>query len=39
VADSSVSGIGSTPPGRYGTGKARLVLGELTLAGAWNVQG
>jgi sarcosine oxidase subunit gamma len=39
VADSSASGIGSTPPGRYGTGKARLVLGELTLAGAWNVQG
>jgi len=39
VTDPSVSSIGSTAPGRYGAGDARLVLGELTLAGAWNVQG
>jgi sarcosine oxidase subunit gamma len=39
VADPSASFIGSTVPGRYGAGGARLVLGELTLAGAWNVQG
>ncbi len=39
MVDPSASSIGSTAPGRYGTGDARLVLGELTLAGAWNVQG
>jgi len=38
VAESAAS-IGSTAPGRYGAGDARLVLGELTIAGAWNVQG
>jgi len=31
--------IGSTRPGRYGVGEAHLVLAELTVAGAWNVQG
>ena len=39
MADRSVSSVGSTAPGRYGAGDDRLVLGELTLAGAWNVQG
>lgn len=39
MADSSASSIGSAAPGRYGTGEVRLALGELTVAGAWNVQG
>ena len=39
MADPTASSIGSTAPGRYGAGGARLVLGELSLAGAWNVQG
>ena len=39
MADRSASSVGSTAPGRYGAGDARLVFGELTLADAWNVQG
>ena len=39
MADLSASSIDATAPGRHGQGDARLVLGELTFAGAWNVQG
>jgi sarcosine oxidase, subunit gamma len=39
VAESSTSTIGSTAPGRYGAGNSRLVLGEVTIHAAWNVQG
>ena len=39
MADPSTAPIGSTAPGRYGAGDARLVLSELTIAGAWNAQG
>ena len=38
VAESPPS-IGSTAPGHYGAGDARLALAELTIAAAWNVQG
>ncbi len=39
MADSSALNIDSTAPGRYGAGDARLALGGLGIAGAWNVQG
>jgi sarcosine oxidase, subunit gamma len=39
VSESIVTSIGSTAPGQYGAAGSALLLGEATIATAWNVQG
>jgi len=39
VSESTAAAIGSTAPGHYGAAGSSIVLGEVTIATAWNVQG
>ncbi|HEY2864602.1 MAG TPA: sarcosine oxidase subunit gamma family protein [Casimicrobiaceae bacterium] len=39
MSESTHAPIGSTAPGRYGSGDSTLILGEATIAAAWNIQG
>lgn len=39
MSESTVTSIGSTTPGHYGAAGSALLLGEATIATAWNVQG
>ena len=39
MPESTAAAIGSTAPGHYGAAGSSIVLGEATIATAWNVQG
>lgn len=39
MSESAAAAIGSTAPGHYGAAASSVVLGEATIAAAWNLQG